>query len=303
MYTKYSYRASFIGTRIVFRQVSPESEAIYDMIIALYQSCNGDWKALQRDTGISSEDLQSFLEYAAQFLGNAGNYKGFGDSKFIPRLSSKVLRNLVSKTPKARQYYEAVEGNLFGDLNNLGRLHLGFPDNGHLSNYYPGSPDITEKEIVILGEFLAEKRLLPENTRIRRLNNGDFEVLVASGVRNPPHDTIDTGGVTSWQLDGELKGRHVKIVYGDHQEEMAKISLHMKKAGLSGADETQKSMMEEYAKSFSTGSLHAFKESQKHWVKNKSPIVESNIGFIESDRDPSGVRAEWEGFGKVSRNI
>ena len=299
IYAKVDNRASFIGTRIVLRQVSPESEDIYDMIIALYESCKGDWKLLQKETDISDKDLQSFLEYSAQFLGNVGNYKGFGDSKFIPRLSSQTLEKLTANTPKAKQCYSLAQSGIFGDAGNLGLMHLGFPDKGHLSNYYPNSPDITEKEIASLGKFFAEQRLLPENTRIHKLSNSDFEVLVASGVRNPPQDTIDTGGMTAWQLDGDLKGRNVNIVYGDHQEEMAKISLHIKKAGLNTADEIQKCMMEEYAKSFSTGSLQAFKESQKHWVSNKSPTVESNIGFIESDRDPSGVRAEWEGFGKM----
>ena len=54
--------------------------------------------------------------------------------------------------------------------------------------------------------------------------------------------------------------------------------------------------MEEYAASFGTGSMQSFLESQKLWVRNISPSVESNIGFIESYRDPAGVRAEWEGF-------
>ena len=175
-------------------------------------------------------------------------------------------------------------------------MHLGFPDAGHLSNYYPDSPDITQQEIEVLGDFLAEKKILPENTRIRKTPDGNFEVLIASALRNPPPEGSDAGLETTWDLEEPLKGRTVKLVFGDHIEEMAKIALHMKKAGLSAANETQKTMMDEYAKSFGTGSLNAFKESQKLWVRDIGPEVESNIGFIESYRDPAGVRSEWEGM-------
>ena len=82
----------------------------------------------------------------------------------------------------------------------------------------------------------------------------------------------------------------------DYKEELSKIALHIKQAGLQSANETQKRMMDEYAKSFGTGSLKAFKESQKLWVKDIGPTVESNIGFVESYRDPAGVRSEWEGM-------
>lgn len=75
-------RACFAGTRIVLRQCSPESPAIYDFIITLHKAFNGDWKKVQEKTGISDEELSAFLSYAAQFLGNCGNYKSFGDSKF-----------------------------------------------------------------------------------------------------------------------------------------------------------------------------------------------------------------------------
>ena len=208
----------------------------------------------------------------------------------------------MSQSPKAKELLQTTRnrsGGIYGSIDQPGLMHLGYPDHGHLSTYYPDSPNITQEEIALIGEFLATRKLLPENTRLRKLQNGDFEVLVASAVQRPPPDTIDVGSSTSFDLEGKLKGRKLDIVFGDHQEEMAKISLHMKKAGLNGADDTQRKMMEEYAKSFGTGSLNAFKESQKYWVKNLAPTVESNIGFIESYRDPSGVRSEWEGFGEL----
>lgn len=63
-------RASFAGQRITLRQVSPESEPIFDFILALHKSCKGDWKALGQKAGISEEDVTLFLQWAAQFLGN-----------------------------------------------------------------------------------------------------------------------------------------------------------------------------------------------------------------------------------------
>lgn len=41
-YAHYISRAALSGTRINLRQVSPESEAIYDFILTLHMSCNGE---------------------------------------------------------------------------------------------------------------------------------------------------------------------------------------------------------------------------------------------------------------------
>ena len=245
---------------------------------------------MQQDSKISKQNLQYFLEYAAQFLGNCGNYKGFGDSKFIPRCSPEDIAALVSTSGEAKHLLESsgILKSMFADRDKPASMHLGFPSLGHLSAYYPDSPDISQDEIEAVGELLSDKKLLPENTRLRKTKNGDYEVLVASALRHPPPEGSDAGKENEWVLDGRLKGRKLRLVFGDYINEMARIAVHIKKAGLNAANETEKKMMDEYAKSFGTGSLNAFKESQKLWVKDVGPMVESNIGFIESYRDPAG---------------
>lgn len=105
------------------------------------------------------------------------------------------------------------------------------------------------------------------------------------------------GHETTFTLeDGVLKGATIKITYGDYSKEMACIAHHHKKAAEYSANETQKKMHLAYAKSFEEGSMKACKESQRFWINDKSPKVECNIGFVETYRDPKGVRGEWEGF-------
>lgn len=55
-------------------------------------------------------------------------------------------------------------------------------------------------------------------------------------------------------------------------------------------------MIKKYIESFETGSIDSHKDSQRHWVKDLGPAVETNIGWIESYVDPSNMRAYWEGF-------
>lgn len=299
-----SYRAAFQGTRITLRQVSPESEPIYDLIISLYKAANnGEWDSLAKKTGTSAEDLRFFLEYAAQFLANAGNYKGFGDSKFIPRISFEAFKALASATPETEAAFQKANttgGGIF-ETRDASLMHLGYPDKGHMTSYYPDSQNITKDEITVIGDFLESKGLPVENTRLRKTTSGDFELLIASGLSSPPAHDRDLGEEVSWELNGILKGKKLRLVFGDHQNEMSKIAHSIKQAELNAASDTQKQMLEQYAKSFGTGSIEAYKESQRLWVKDQKPAVETNLGFVETYRDPHGVRGEWEGFVSMVR--
>lgn len=293
-------RASFAGTRIVLRQLSPESESIYDLIIALHKSCAGDWNSLGKKAGVDESELTSFLEYAAMFLGNSGNYKSFGDSKFIPRCSDKTVAALAATSPEATKPYEATNGAIFSH-DDAAAMHLGFPDQGHMTTYYPDSKNITKDEIEAVSAWMEKKGLLPENTRLRKNSDGTFEILIASAITSIPAEGGDIGKETQFTVeDGLLKDKTIKLTFGDYANEMKSITGYINQAAANADNENQKNMHLAYSKSFETGSLEAFKDSQRHWIKDKGPVVECNIGFIETYRDPAGVRGEWEGFASSS---
>ncbi|OTB08846.1 hypothetical protein M426DRAFT_316873 [Hypoxylon sp. CI-4A] len=297
-YAHFVSRASFEGSRIVARQISPESEPIFDFILALHKSSGGDWKALQAKAGISDEELDYFLQYAAQFLGNNGNYKSFGDAKFIPRGPESAFAKLAATSPEAQKFYDATAGGIFSaDKPSL--LHLGYPEQGHMTTYYPESPDITKEEIDAVSAWMEKKGLLPENTRLTK-KNGSFQILIASASPTIPKEGGDIGKETTFKVeDGLLAGKTIYLVYGDYSKELKAIAASSKKAAENADNETQQNMFNAYAKSFDEGSLLAFKDSQRFWIRDKGPMVESNVGFIETYRDPAGIRAEWEGFAAV----
>jgi dipeptidyl-peptidase III len=297
-YAHHLSRASFLGTRVTLAQVSPESVPIYDLIIALHKACDGDYKQLGEKTGVDAEKVKWWVEYAAMFLGNCGNYKGFGDSKFIPRIDEEDLETLCGASKEcAALFEEAMKtgGGVYETKDPRG-MHLGYPEQGHMSAYYPDSEGITREEIEAVGQALEEKGLLIENTRLRKTKSGDFELLIASAERKPRREDRDLGETECIKLKGKLEGKELRLVFGDYRMQMEEITREIRLAENESLNETERRMMGEYAKSFGSGSIEAFKESQRWWIKDKKPMVETDLGFVETYRDPHGVRGEWEGF-------
>jgi dipeptidyl-peptidase-3 len=141
---------------------------------------------------------------------------------------------------------------------------------------------------------------LPENTRLVKTKQGSFELLIASAISTVPGEGGDIGKEIEFKIeDGLLAGKTIKLVYGDYSIEMAAITASVQKAAQNGDNKTQEEMHNAYAKAFGNGSMLAHKDSQRFWIKDKGPMVESNIGFIETYRDPAGIRGEWEGFAAI----
>ncbi|KAJ8104069.1 peptidase family M49-domain-containing protein [Lipomyces tetrasporus] len=303
LYAHYFSKAAHYGTRIVLRQVSPASEQVFDLILKFYRAVTTS----SPDTPIAdiltaapfslSEDDSSYmLEYFSQFLSNLGNYKSFGDVKFIPRISSTTFAAAIAAIgdESLTTAFHVVEAAIY-DTEPSASVLLGYPENGHVTGYYPlrSSGDIiTKSEIEAIHDAIGGI-YLPENTRVVKESTSNFVLLVASGVQQP---AVVDGEKLVFAVPGISESATVTVKFGDHGREMGLIADALAKAGEYAANPTQKAMLDAYVTSFKQGSMQAHKASQRQWVKDIGPTVETNIGFIETYRDPAGIRGEWEGL-------
>ncbi|AIN95535.1 dipeptidyl-peptidase III, putative [Leishmania panamensis] len=278
-YAHHMMVAGWCGTPVVAEQLSPESLPLLRLFFQVLSAQPLDtFKSNSTNAGVDPNEVSQFLEYFAMVYSNMGNYTSFGDTKFIPSIAKETFAKIVTSAEGS----PAVDTQLLDAIYDLedGKLTLDFPPRG-LTRYY--SPNITREDAVVANDFLALKRIDGVNTRVFKAEDGTLVIRVAAATEK----TVPAV---------EFNGRTIAMYYGDYKEEMARVVAELRKARPYAENETQVRMLDHYIEHFQYGDVDAHKESQKEWVKDVGPTVETNIGFIESYRDPSGVRAEWEGF-------
>uniref|UniRef100_A0AAQ5ZH93 Dipeptidyl peptidase 3 n=1 Tax=Amphiprion ocellaris TaxID=80972 RepID=A0AAQ5ZH93_AMPOC len=273
MYAHNLSRAAWYGGLAVLLQTSPESANIFVLLQRIFRKQTpAQLEQVATAAGLSSEEYQAFLVYAAGLYANMGNYKSFGDTKFIPNLPKDKLKALVWASQAFQEQpseMEALWDSCSGLLYSLEdrQKQLGLGDKG-ITTYFSGNCCLEDAELA--QKFLDSKKLSAYNTRLFKKDNGGkacYEVRLASAVQKvfltPAFDLFVLLTIISQTY---------------------------------AANENQRKMLEEYQRSFTLGSVDAHKEGSRYWIKDKGPIVESYIGFIESYRDPFGSRGEFEGF-------
>jgi dipeptidyl-peptidase III len=83
---------------------------------------------------------------------------------------------------------------------------------------------------------------------------------------------------------------------GEFSDYLGEMVYYLKKAVDYTANDNQKVMVEKYIESYVTGSIEAHKDSQRKWIVDKMPIVETNMGWVETYIDPTNQRAYFEGW-------
>ena len=171
---------------------------------------------------------------------------------------------------------------------------LGFPGDKSQSCYYPGEHVISPEEISLVSQYMEEHKILPENTRIHKTfvdGHPVYELLLASVEKNTGQEKIT-------KLPGSEAS--IRLVKGDHDDELLAICHSLRQATQYVANPRQETFLDQYQRSFQTGDLEIYKESQKTWIQDAKPSVENIFGFVEHYRDPYGARAEFEGLVAIS---
>lgn len=302
LYSHYLSRVSWNGGLITLVQTSPESPLIFSLLHKiLINEKISDLKKSAIAAGVSDDEFTAFLVYTCGFFSNAGNYKSFGDSKIIPNLPKDKFEIIV-KSSKAYEDKSNKLDDIWSKMNKMlysldGKLKsLGLGDKG-ITTYF--SSNCTEDDVHIVKEFMQSNKLEAYNNRCFKTtekygesNNETrdvYEIRLAS-----LEDSNDNDNITMPEVIFE--GAKFKVTRGDYSKLFISMIDNFQKAIKYAANDNEKFMIEKYIKHFKNGSLEDHKDAMRYWIKDKGPVVECNIGFIETYRDPAGQRGEFEGF-------
>ncbi|XP_022332710.2 dipeptidyl peptidase 3-like [Crassostrea virginica] len=300
LYSHYISQASWYGGLVCLYQTSPESPGIYLLFHKLFKGQKvEELQAAAEAQGVTKEEFEAFLIYAAGILSNSGNYKAFGDSKIIPNLPKEKFE-IILKSSKVASEIQRLWQEISERVYSLEerQRELGLGEKG-TTTYFSSNCNLEDAKVA--QEFMSAKDISPYNTRLfKSSENGKkvYEVRLASALTTGG----DLPGVGSVLGSHEFTPKETgtpcvfKVTRGDYSDLMALVVENLTKAEKYAANENEKKMLTEYINSFTTGSIPQHKQGSRYWIKNKGPIVETYIGFIESYRDPFGVRGEFEGF-------
>jgi dipeptidyl-peptidase-3 len=283
LYAYYFVRASNEGSKVCFFQRSVESPGLFLLFQELFKQPNLKERVLE--AGLLEEDWNRFKAYAAGIYNNAGNYRSFGDSKILPELSREKFETVINlcNNEKIDRIWGKIADLVFDE--SPATASLGFRDEGGVSSYY--SQNITKSDALLVKNFLTSKNLTDLHVNSRLWKTSDyFEVKVAS----------ESGHHLPYAGEYDFENTKIRITNGDYSCFMGRIVQNLTRALPYAANGTQEAMLINYIKHFLNGDINYHKDSQREWIKDKGPVVETNIGFIETYADPLNIRAEFEGF-------
>lgn len=285
-------KAAWEGSKICWFQRSYEAPALLVLLKLVFSKGLEQTKSKALEAGLSEETWTQFMAYSAAVFNNCGNFRSFGDTKFVPELSAEDFKRLIESCEAYATHkdvidtiWERISFEVYTEAQPF--KHIGFPDNNGVTSYY--TANVKSEDATFIDQFCQAEKISPLNTRLFKSEDGNtYDLLIASHLA----DAERMPYLRTYEKDGKT----INVRAGDFSDIMAKVTESIQQAKHYTADDNQRQMLERYEQHFRYGDINTHKDSQRSWIKDIGPIVETNIGFIETYLDPSGARAEFEGF-------
>ena len=278
LYAHHFSQACWAGIPIVAAQTSPESPLLLELIARMF---SGGTAALRANLSpeFPAEHWGDLLDFCAFCVGNLGNFKAIGDSKVVPRLPLDSFAAAVSATgnDRALELWSQVQAAVYS------------PEGAIADGYYTGGASAAE-DGKLVGLALEERREEAWNTRVEKRASDGTLIIRSASVREQEEEPF------------EFRGVRMARATGDHSAALANVVTHLRRALPHAPSAHASAMLRALTEHFTDGAIDLHKQASAEWVKD-DPAVETTIGFIETDRDPQGVRAEFEGFVAVRNAV
>lgn len=283
-YLYYLTKAIWSGQIIDLFQTSYESPALFIIFQMFFKSFKNFKDLDGKIKTVEPSTYLRFLEYAAKFYSNFGNYT-IKKKKFFPQFNEENLEKKIEAFEKILKVsqdsqdilsiWDTIKYIIFDNSENASTIDLEEKDGKNC--YYLGGikkEDIEKTDLVLLSQDYS---LL--NTR---LFSFDKKIITLIG-------SVDEN---QFELDAD---KNIILLYGEFSSFLKKINLNLDEAKKHTTKQEEKDLIENYIHFFQTGHIDYHHDSQKNWVKLNSPI-DYNLGWLEVDIDPLSTRGLFEGF-------
>ena len=293
-YLYYLTQACWTGQIIDLFQTSYESPAlfmIFQMFFGSFEKIDDlENQIIKKDEQITPEMINNFLEYAAKFYSNFGNYT-IKKKKFFPEFnkseseSQAIFENILKTSTRYTEFssiWQIIKCIIFDKSENV--INIDLEEKEGKNCYYLGG--IKKEQIEATDKLLLNKGISLLNTRLFYYNS---QVITLIGSITEKQENCDND---------------IVLLYGEFAPFLKIITDNLKKAKEHTTKDAEGELIEDYIKFFTDGDIKYHKESQKKWVELDSQgdkgwneiDIDYNIGWNEVDMDPLSARGLFEGF-------
>ena len=293
-YLYYLTQACWTGQIIDLFQTSYESPAlfmIFQMFFGSFEKIDDlENQIIKKDEQITPEMINNFLEYAAKFYSNFGNYT-IKKKKFFPEFnkseseSQAIFESILKTSTRYTEFssiWQIIKCIIFDKSENV--INIDLEEKEGKNCYYLGG--IKKEQIQSTDGFLLSKDISLLNTRLFYYNS---QVITLIGSITEKQENCDND---------------IVLLYGEFAPFLKIITDNLKKAKEHTTKDAEGELIEDYIKFFTDGDIKYHKESQKKWVELDSQgdkgwneiDIDYNIGWNEVDMDPLSARGLFEGF-------